>query len=300
MSATSTEKPGATSALQASYAYCEKLTKEQARNFYFSFMTLDPARRLSMCAIYAFMRISDDVSDEAGDDREERMSAWAAELHEALNGNFSDRPLWPAFYHTVSTYSIPHKYFFDLIDGTGMDLVRTRYETWNDLSRYCYHVASVVGFVCIYVWGFDQSDENVLRYAESCGLALQLTNILRDVREDIERDRVYLPQEDLRKFGVTEAMLLEGRSNSSFVSLMEFEVERAEALYREAWKLVPLIQPSGRPTLRIMIRIYYGILAAIKRNRYDVFSTRARVATPVKLGIVAAEWLRSRIAPLGK
>jgi phytoene synthase len=263
-------------------------------------MTLDPARRLAMCAIYAFMRISDDVSDEAGDDREQRMAAWSAELTDALSGNFSERPLWPAFYHTVTTYSIPHKYFYDLLEGTGMDLVRTRYETWNDLSRYCYHVASVVGFVCIYVWGFDTSDANVLKYAESCGLALQLTNILRDVREDIERDRVYLPQEDLRRFGVTEEMLTAGIRNSNFTALMTFETDRAEELYRQAWKLVPLISAGGRPTLRIMIRIYYGILVAIKKNQFDVFRKRARVGTPVKLGIVAGEWIRARFGILGR
>ncbi len=300
MSASTSGVTANSQTLQASYAYCETLTKEQARNFYFSFMTLDAARRLSMCAIYAFMRISDDVSDEAGDDREERMAAWTAEVSAALNGNFSERQLWPAFYHTVTTYSIPHQYFFDLLKGTGMDLVRTRYETWNDLSRYCYHVASVVGFVCIYVWGFDTSDENVLQYAESCGLALQLTNILRDIQEDIQRDRVYLPQEELRRFGVTEDMLLQGDCSSAFVALMEFETARAEGLYQDAWKLVPLIQPSARPTLRIMIRIYYGILLAIKRNQYNVFRTRASVSTPTKLAIVIGEWIRSRFAPMGK
>jgi phytoene synthase len=156
-------------------------------------------------------------------------------------------------------------------------------------------VASVVGFVCIHVWGFDEAGGKALEYAEDCGLAFQLTNILRDVREDAERGRFYLPQEDLRRFAVTEDDLRSGRMTDNFRQLMRFEVERAKDYYERASKLTPFVHPAGRPTLTIMMKIYRGILDNIERINYDVHSRRARVSTPRKLGIVAGAWLQSRM-----
>lgn len=284
------------SLLTQSYAYCEQVAKTQARNFYYSFITLPPERKAAMCAIYAFMRYSDDVSDEAAADvsKAAQMRQWRAALDRAFAGDYGDSRILPAFHDTVCRYQIPARYFHELIDGTEMDLTKNRYETFAELHQYCYRVASVVGFVCIHVWGFDPADGKALQYAEACGLAFQLTNILRDVKEDVDRDRIYLPQEDLRRFGVTETELKQGLLTENFRNLMKFEADRAKAYYEQAKALFPLIDAPGRPTLAIMMKIYRGILDSIERNNYDVHTRRARVSTPRKLGIVAQAWLNSR------
>ena len=286
-----------TSNLAVSYAHCEHVAKTQARNFYYSFLTLSPERKASMCAIYAFMRYSDDVSDEAAADRTKarEMVQWRAALDRAFDGDYGDSLILPAFHDTVRKYDIPARYFHELINGTEMDLTKKRYETFAELHQYCYRVASVVGFVCIHVWGFDEGGGRALEYSEDCGLAFQLTNILRDVKEDAERDRIYLPGEDLRRFGVTEQDLKSGSLNNNFRELMRFEVERAKSYYQRAGQLMPLVHSAGRPTLTIMMKIYRGILDSIERNNYDVHSRRARISTPRKLGIVAGAWIKSRL-----
>lgn len=283
--------------LTDSYRYCEHVARTQAKNFYYSFVTLPPERKAAMCAIYAFMRYSDDVSDEAAADRSksDEMRVWRAALERALDGDYGDSLILPAFHDVVKKYSIPVRYFHELIDGTEMDLIKNRYETWKELHQYCYRVASVVGFVCIHVWGFDESDGKALEYSEACGLAFQLTNILRDVKEDAGRDRIYLPAEDMRRFGVTEADLKNGMMNDGFRALMQFEAERAREYYRQAHALFPLVHKPGRPTLSIMLKIYRGILDSIERSNYDVHTRRARVSTPRKLGIVASAWVASRL-----
>jgi 15-cis-phytoene synthase len=282
--------------LTQSYTYCEHVAKTQAKNFYYSFVTLPPERKAAMCAIYAFMRYSDDVSDEAAEDQSkaEEMKAWRSALERAFAGDYGESQILPAFHDTVQKYGIPARYFHELIDGTEMDLTKNRYATWEELREYCYRVASVVGFVCIHVWGFDAAGGKTMEYAEACGLAFQLTNILRDVKEDAERDRIYLPQEDLARFGVTEEELKQGTLSEKFRALMRFEAERAQGFYAQAEKLFPLVHPPGRPTLKIMMEIYRGILESIERNGYDVHSRRARVSTPKKLGIVASAWFASR------
>ena len=286
-----------TSDLVRSYAYCEHVAKTQAKNFYYSFLTLPPERKAAMCAIYAFMRYSDDVSDEAAADltKAAQMRNWRSALDCAFEGDYGDNLILPAFHDVVQRYAIPARYFHDLIDGTEMDLTQNRYETFADLHQYCYRVASVVGFVCLHVWGFDDPDGRALEYAEACGLAFQITNILRDVKEDAGRDRIYLPQEDLRRFGVTEADLRQGVVSESLRALMRFEADRAKAYYTSAKPLLALVHPDGRPTLSIMMKIYRGILDSIERNNYDVHSRRARVSTPRKLSIVAGAWIKSRL-----
>jgi phytoene synthase len=179
-----------------------------------------------------------------------------------------------------------------VIDGVEMDFTCTRYETFAALHRYCYHVASVVGFVCMHIWGFDAANGDALRCGEACGQAFQLTNILRDLAEDAGRDRIYLPQEDLRRFGVTDDDIKAGRMTDAMRSLIRFEVERAEGFYAEARKLSALVHPRGRPTLSVMMGIYHGILETIVRQNYDVFRKRARVSTRRKLAILGAAWVR--------
>lgn len=281
--------------LPASYRYCALVARTQARNFYYSFRVLPPDRRAALCAIYAFMRASDDISDDDGsaEGRAARMAAWRRSLVAALAGDYGDSQILPAFHDTVTRYRIPHRYFHELIDGAEMDLTPHRYATFDDLYRYCYHVASVVGLVCIHVFGF--SDPRACEYAEACGIAFQLTNILRDLGEDSRMGRVYLPQEDLRRFEYTEADLAAQVVDERYLALMRFEVERAESFYGKAQPLMPLIDPVSRPCLQAMIQIYHGILEQIVRQDYDVFRSRARVPAWGKLGIALRAYLQSRI-----
>jgi phytoene synthase len=283
--------------LAESYRHCGRVTRREARNFYYSFLVLPPDRRAALCAVYAFMRYSDDISDDAeeGTGRAGRMRAWRAALDAAFAGDCGASPILPAFHDTAARYRIPPRYFHELIDGVEMDLTPRRYGTFSELYRYCYHVASVVGLVCIHIFGF--SDPGAFAYAEACGIAFQLTNILRDLGEDSQRGRVYLPQDELRQFQYADADLQAQVVNDRFRELMRFQVARARDYYRKAEPLLPLVDPVSRPCLQTMILIYRAILDQIVRQKYDVFSNRARVPAWNKLGIAARAWLQTRRPP---
>ncbi|HEV2473866.1 MAG TPA: phytoene/squalene synthase family protein, partial [Chthonomonadales bacterium] len=247
------------------------------------------------CAIYAFMRHSDDVSDDGPvEERPERMRLWRQEVDAALDGKGGQNPLLPALCHTVSAYRLPHQLLHDVIDGTSMDLVTRRYETFEELRRYCYHVAGAVGLICLRVWGCEGIEDAAVAPAEACGLAFQLTNILRDIREDAARDRIYLPAEDMARFQVTEQSILLGRLSPQVKELIAFQCRRAAEYYKEALALLPLLPASSRPTLQIMMDIYRSILEDIVRNDYDVFSTRAGISSGRKLRIVARAWVAGK------
>ena len=278
--------------LEESYRYCTHVARTEARNFYYSFLCLPAPKRASMCAVYAFMRRADDISDGCDGDRETRMAAWRAALDRALDGDYRQSPIWPAFHDTVRRHAIPREYFHDLLDGALMDLTPRRFETWADSYDYCYHVASVVGLVCIHVWGF--SDPKALKLAEDNGIAFQWTNILRDLREDAQMGRVYLPQEDLRRFAYSEQDLRGGVENEAFYALMRFQVDRAREYYDRSEPLVGLIEPDSRPCLRAMRAIYRGILDHIVAQDYNVFRRRARVPTWKKLLIATDAWWQSK------
>ncbi|MDE2126429.1 MAG: squalene/phytoene synthase family protein [Armatimonadetes bacterium] len=287
--------------LAASYAYCRTVARTSARNFYYSFVTLPRARKDAMCAIYAFMRRSDDAADEPGDFalRERRMRAWRATVDAALQGNYGSEPVLPALHHTICRFRVPVHYLYEVMEGTSQDLSAVRFETFEELRAYCYRVAGVVGFVCLYVWGFGGDRAEVMRMGEACGLAFQLTNILRDVAEDGARGNIYLPQEDLRRFGVTDAMLLNASAGDKAVrELLRFEAERAEDWYRAAEPLAACISTPSRPTFEIMFDIYHAILTEIKRLDYDVFSDRITVSTPRKVMAVARAVARTRFSAL--
>ena len=275
--------------LEASFAHCRRIAKTRARNFYYSFVLLDAERKDAMCAIYAFMRYSDDLSDETAPppaERKANMDAWRSALERALAGEAQDDPILHAFAATVEKYAIPHAYFYDLIEGVASDLEPRRFETEEQLYRYCYQVASVVGLTTIHVFGF--SDERALPLAEKCGQGFQLTNILRDLSEDAEIGRVYLPDEHIERFGLTREDLLRGpERDERFLELMAFEWTRADDYYREAAPLLELVDRRSRPALWAMMTIYHGVLLRIRGIQYDVYRTRARLTTWEKLGIVA-------------
>ena len=241
-----------------------------------------------MCAIYAFMRYADDLSDQDVPPRATRaalLDRWRRDFHVALEGEYGNDPVLPAFHETVRKYAIPPKYFSDLIDGVTSDLSTTCYRTFDDLYRYCYRVASVVGMTTVHVFGFDSPE--ALRLAEKCGIAFQLTNILRDIPEDARLGRVYLPQEDLDRFGLKAEDLQTGRLGSRFRELMEFEWHRAERYYRESAPLLKMVRPECRAALWAMISIYHRILGRIRTERYDVFARRPRLSATEKMWIVA-------------
>jgi phytoene synthase len=266
-----------------SYAYCVRVARSRAKNFYYSFLLLSKQQRKSMCAIYAFMRYCDDLSDDPGANRA-AIEQWRAEMEEALEGRFSQHPVWPAFHHTVRRFGIPHEYFRSMVDGVLSDLEPRRMQTFDELYHYCYQVASVVGLTIVHIFGFDT--RTVLPLAEKCGVAFQLTNILRDIREDAALGRVYLPDEDLRKFGVSEGDLRIGNRNDAFLRLMRFEAARARAYYDESRPLLDLIHPRSRPSLWALVTIYSRLLERIEGSNFDVFRRRVRLSLIEKSWIV--------------
>lgn len=277
--------------VQESYAFCEGVAKREAKNFYYSFLLLAPPERLAMCAIYAFMRYCDDLSDDEGiADRAAAIARWKADLESALSGKAPEHALWPAFMDTVARYRIPHEYFFEMIEGVSSDLEPREIQTFDELYGYCYHVASVVGLTVIHIFGFDRQE--ALKLAEQCGIAFQLTNILRDVKEDAGKQRIYLPAEDLKRFGVSPFDLRKDTVSDSLRKLLEFEGARARRYYRESAPLVEMIRPGSRPSLRALIGIYSRLLDKIESARYEVLAQRVRVPNPEKLWIL----VRSRIA----
>ncbi|MDX2181824.1 MAG: phytoene/squalene synthase family protein [Bryobacteraceae bacterium] len=256
--------------LGESYRWSAALARREARNFYYSFRLLPREKHRAICAVYAFFRLCDDLADEPGATAA-ALDRWRGDLHAAIAGRPPDHPLWPGFADAVARFAIPHHVFDDMIDGMISDLEPRSLETWDELYRYCYQVASVVGIAVIHIFGFEGARAPLL--AEKCGVAFQLTNILRDVKEDLERGRVYLPGEDRLRFGV--AQLEDG---PALRALLEFEADRARALYSESRPLLAMIHPSSRAAMRALMDIYSTLLARITDSGYAVMDRRIRVS----------------------
>ena len=272
--------------LAESYAFCERVARTQAKNFYYSFLLLSRPQRQAMCAIYAFMRYCDDLSDAEGiSDRAGAIARWQADLDAALAGSVPENPVWPAFSDAVARYRIPHEYFRAMIRGVSSDLEPRHIQTFPELYDYCYHVASVVGLTIVHIFGFE--DPQALQLAERCGVAFQLTNILRDVREDAEHGRVYLPSEDLERFGVGPQELAGAAISPALRSLLAFEAERARAYYEESRPLMEMVDGGSRASLKALIGIYSRLLERISDSGYDVLRARVRVPAWEKLWILA-------------
>ena len=284
--------------LAASYKFAADTVKRSGSNFSRAFLVLSREQRLAFYAVYAFMRFCDDVSDgdESVENRREGLRRWRALLDEAAGEarDTEESPrdarialILPAFRDTLRRYSIPAQYFHWIIDGTEMDLGAGRCETFEDLYKYCFHVASAVGLVCLRIFGFREDEkERAEKLAEQCGVAFQLTNILRDIREDAERGRIYLPLEDMRRFEYTEEDLENGVVNENFRALMRFEAERARFYYGEAGKLLPLVTPASRPSLWVMMEVYRRIFDRIAGSGFDVFRGRVRLSRSEKIFIM--------------
>jgi phytoene synthase len=281
--------------LTYSYRCCREIAKERAKNFYYAFLVLPREKRDAMCAVYAFMRYCDDIADDPGIawDKRKMLDKWRASLDEIKCGTCKTDGIMPAFRDTVCKFDIPLDYFYQLIDGAKLDLEVDRYENFDQLYDYCYKVASVVGLVCIHIFGFDSLLAK--KHAEYCGVAFQLTNILRDLGEDSSMGRVYIPEEDFWAFGYSRDDLERQVIDDRFIRLMRFEVQRARCYYDAALPLIPLVHESGRAGLRAMIGIYSSILDKIEQNGYDVFSKRISLSTTEKLAIAAKSLFSSKL-----
>ena len=282
--------------LELAYAVCQKLTRREAKNFYYAIVTLPLEKRKAICAAYAFCRHCDDSVDEAAS-AENKLSALAGlqtGLEQAYQGR-APTPMFLALADTADRYSIPQDYFQEIILGVESDLVKTRYRDFDELRQYCYRVASVVGLVCLQI--FQYRDEAAREYAVDLGLAMQLTNIMRDVREDWSMGRVYLPQDEMSRFGYTEQQLGDGIRNEAFVELLSFQGQRAREYFRSGFRLLPYLSRRSRACPAVLGAIYSRVLDRIEASGYDVLGeTRIALTTGEKARITARSWLASTLS----
>jgi len=290
------------------YAACETIARREAKNFYYAFLALPKPKRAAVCAVYAFMRHADDLADDEQVPREERLSQsqrWLEEWHRAAAGGSTNDSVFIALRDTQQRFGISTELLDQLVQGTMLDLTApandteiATYPTFEDLYRYCYFVASVVGLVCIRIFGYTDPQAETL--AEQTGVAFQLTNILRDVREDAERGRMYLPLDDLKQFHLTLEQFTKPRADPRLTAdergLMAMEAGRACKYYRTADNLLPLISPDSRAALWVLVAIYRRLLRRIENAHYEVFAERVSVPTGEKLWILARGlWMAFRL-----
>ena len=288
--------------LARAYKMCRAIARREAKNFYYAFVALPAERRDAICAVYAFMRQADDLADDESHSiakRREMLDRWFDEWDAVCRGASTLNPAFLALRDAVAKFHIPLNLLDELVAGVAMDVAHEagspeRYETFKELYRYCYLVASVVGLVCIRIFGYR--DLRAERLAEETGIAFQLTNILRDVAEDAARNRVYIPLKDLAAHKITVESLLRRRPgappNAEERRLLAGMGRRAEKYYSSAWQLLPLIDGESRPALWVLVTVYHSLLKRIERSDYDVFTRRASVPTVTKMGILAVGMMR--------
>jgi 15-cis-phytoene synthase len=280
------------SSLDADYERCAHITARSSSNFYYAFMLLPAERRRALHSVYAFCRFIDDISDDESFTNPAAMLArWREELERVYHGT-PTRAVSRALADSVHRFSIPREYFEEIIAGVEMDLSQKRYKTFEDLRLYCYRVACAVGLICIEIFGY--SNPAARDYAENLGIACQLTNILRDVREDAGRGRIYLPLEDLERFEFSEEELLAGIYSENFVHLMEFEARRAREFYAKAQAALPEEDRGSLVTAEAMRLIYGTLLERIIESNYRVFEGRMSLSAPRKLYLVGRAWASGR------
>ncbi len=282
--------------LDADYERCAQITRRSRSSFYYAFVLLPPERRRALHAVYAFCRFIDDIADDESI-REPALllKRWREELDRVYAGT-PTRALSRALADSARRFNIPRDLFEEIINGVEMDLSRKRYQTWDELRPYCYRVASALGLICIEIFGYRNPSAKL--YAENLGLALQLTNILRDVREDADRSRIYLPLEDLARFNVSEDEILGGVYSPNFVSLMDFEARRARELYALAQGELAAEDRATMLTAEAMRLIYAALLERIIKSNYRVLDRRHSLSAPHKLYLVGRAWAEGRLSSL--
>ena len=290
--------------LDIAYSVCRSIARSAAKNFYYGFAVLPRRKRNAISAVYAFMRRCDDIADNARlspYERSQELAEWLNRTHRAFAGEPTDDPVLLGLTDTQRRYQIPVGLLDQLAYGTAADVEQesvsaggtsplvARYRTFEELRQYCYGVASVVGLVCIRIFGYRDPAAEPL--AERCGLAFQLTNILRDVKEDVAMGRVYFPEEDLAHYGLSAADLAAPDLNR-FRPLLAFEAERAREGYRAGEELIALVDEDSQPGLWVLITIYRRLLEKIAALQYDVFSERVRLSVPEKLSVLGKGFLK--------
>jgi phytoene synthase len=291
--------------LSMAYSVCRGITRASAKNFYYAFLVLPKRKRQALCAVYAFMRRCDDIADDptlAASERRQKLDTWLDALHRSQQGHPSDDPILLALSDTQRRYNIPAGLLDELALGTAMDVADSdhqipqgsigeeklklpvQYKTFDDLKLYCYRVASVVGLVCIHIFGYrDPAAESL---AEQCGLAFQLTNIIRDVKEDASLGRVYLPEEDLSKFALSAADILLAPDLSRIRPVLALEADRARQYYKAGDQLLSYISEDSQPALYVLINIYRNLLEKIAYRQYDVFTEKMSLTLTEKLRVL--------------
>jgi phytoene synthase len=267
--------------------------KNKRSNFYYSFLLLPKPKREAINVVYAWCRVADDIVDEEENisTKRQRLLQWAKEFEHGIDGQ-SQYALVNTLAQIIRRFNIPLHHFQELIKGMEMDLLNTRYRTFDDLKLYCYRAASTVGLICTEIFGYKHA--NAKDYAVNLGIALQLTNILRDVASDAKRGRIYLPNEDLERFGYSEEELLSGTYNEKFYQLMKFESERARTYFAEAIKHLSEDDKPLFIAALIMQEIYSRLLKDIERAEYNVLAHRIRISSVKKLLITANVWWNNR------
>jgi phytoene synthase len=289
------------------YSVCKGITRTAAKNFYYAFLVLPRRKREALCAVYAFMRRCDDIADDpalALPDRRQKLDTWLDALHRVQQGQPTDDAILLALTDTQRRYSIPAGLLDELAHGTAMDVeqeesqaqttsapgLTIQYKTFEDLRLYCYRVASVVGLVCIHIFGYRDPEAETL--AERCGLAFQLTNIIRDVKEDASMGRIYLPEEDLAKFGLSASELFATPDPARFRPVLALEADRAREFYVSGEELIPYVAEDSQPALWVLITIYRRLLEKIAEKQYDVFTAKVALSTSEKLRILGKGFLK--------
>ena len=292
------------SQLAVAYSVCRGITRSRAKNFYYGFLVLPKKKRRALCAVYAFMRRCDDIADDPSlpvRDRRQKLDVWLDAFHAAQAGHPTDDPILLALTDAQRRFGIPAGLLDALAFGTAMDVeedseqptnsgLQVQYRSFEDLERYCYNVASVVGLVCIRIFGYNKPDAEPL--AERCGLAFQLTNIIRDVKEDAALGRVYLPGKDLAEFSISATEIAGTVDPARIRPLLALQAQRAFENYRAAEDLIPLIDEDSQPALWVLVTIYRGLLEKIVRLNYDVFTRRVSLSVWEKLKILSRGFLQ--------
>ena len=288
--------------LVLAYSVCKGITRGAAKNFYYAFLVLPRRKREALYAVYAFMRRCDDITDDATisfAERRQKLDTWLEALHSAQQGHPTDDAILLALTDAQRRFGVPAGLLDELAHGTAMDIeeseqsqsgLNVQYQTFEDLRLYCYRVASVVGLVCIHIFGYRDPAAEPL--AERCGLAFQLTNIIRDVKEDAAMGRVYFPEEDLAKFGLSAQELLSNPDPARFRPLLALEADRARDFYASGDELLSYISEDSQPALWVLVNIYRRLLEKIAEKQYDVFTAKIALTTSEKLRILAKGFLK--------
>ncbi len=283
--------PPSPQVLAAAYEECRRVTRTEARNFYFAFLTLPARQRRAIYVAYTFCRYCDDSVDAEGTTAQklERVNYLRGMLNKTYAGQATE-PLFIGLADIAVAYEIPQHYFEEVLNGVESDLVKTRYANFDELREYCYRVASAVGLICIHIFGYS-GGEAARQGAISLGLAMQLTNICRDVREDWEFGRVYLPQDEMAWYGVTESDLANGVATEEFGKLMQFQIDRARRHFASGRQLLPYLSRRSRACPAALGLIYGSVLKKIENAGYDVFRERIGLSKGAKLGLMARAWV---------